>query len=306
MSRIAFPYPTLFPYVPGEGSWEATIDGTPRMFKDGSGSWDYDSQLDVVCRLPWAPKELFEKAGLEDLLEGARLAVVIATGASEGIGRRFIATDISIQESEQIEDEGTATISFSVDSVRICNRLKVSLFIYSSGGNIGGIAILNGSVLYREDTTLQLEGDLASFPIRSLDFASSNLGDGFWLVDCEAESLEDPLISSVTLLLNTSRPDFIEQLQNESPNTGSLRWAVRADVMATVLTWLLNNEEFGFDLTIQCPEGSIGAAATAWLRGLGMEGQSDIQRIRDTMVREPGQFRQRCQSVCAPTEEVGS
>ena len=303
MSRIAYPYPTLFPHVPAEGIWEAFIDGTPRLFRDGSGSWDYDSQLDVVCRLPWVPDELFEKAGVSNLLAGARVAVVLATGTSEGTGRRFTVADMPVLDSAQPENDGKATIRFSVDSACLCNRLRASLFIYSSDGEIGGIRILSGSVLYREDTTLQLEGDLASFPIRSLDFSSSNLGDGLWLVDCQAENPDDPFISSVTLLLNSARPQFIEQLQSDSHVSVDLRWAVRADVMASVLAWLLQNEEIGFDMAIKWPEGSLGNVSAAWLRGMGIEGQSDIQRTRDEIKREPGLFRQRCQSACTPSQE---
>ena len=84
MSRVAFPYPTLFPHIPQQGSWEATIDGNPRFFKEGSGSWDYDSGLEVICRLPWTPGRLFEQAELSQLLAGARLAVVVSTGSTSG------------------------------------------------------------------------------------------------------------------------------------------------------------------------------------------------------------------------------
>ena len=59
MSSIAFPYPTLFPHVRQQGIWEASIDGNQRLFREGSGSWDYDCQLEITCRLPWKPVTLF-------------------------------------------------------------------------------------------------------------------------------------------------------------------------------------------------------------------------------------------------------
>jgi len=305
MSRIAYPYPTLFPHIRAEGIWEATIDDRLRLFRDGSGSWDYDSIVSVECRLPWTPPQLFREAGLEELLPGARLTVLLSTGTTPGTGVRFIATDIAVSAIEATVDdrsEQSSVIRFSVESPFLCHQLRAVLFIHSAGGEVAGIRILQGSVLYREEATLQLEGELASFPIRSLDFSVSGLGDGLWLVDCSADSPGDPLISCVTLLLNSERQAFIDQLQNEPLDTGTLRWAVRADVMASVLSSLLGNEYLDFDLMTAWPDGSLGAVATGWLRSMGIEGQTEIRRIADEIRREPGRFRQRCQSACAPVE----
>ena len=303
MSRIAFPYPTLFPHVRQQGAWEASIDGNQRLFREGSGSWDYDSELEIVCRLPWTPGTLFEQSELVPLLDGARLAVVVSTGSSEGTGRRFVATDLAVRDCiDDDKGEGTA-LRISLDSACLCNRIKVCLYIYSSGGEIGGIKLLSGSILYREEASLQLEGDLGSFPIRSLDFSSHNLGDGLWLVDCQADSPEDPLISSVTLLLNSSRQAFIEQLQSESEQTGILRWVIRADVVATALSWLLLNEELSFDVNQEWPDGSLGAIAIGWLRSIDVESQAGLQQLTEQIRREPGRFRQRCQAACVISSE---
>ena len=303
MSRIAFPYPTLFPHVRQQGSWEASIDGNQRLFKDGSGSWDYDSQLNITCRLPWTPVTLFEQAELGPLLDGARLAVVVSTGSSEGTGRRFVATDLPVRDCSVDDDGEGTTLRISLESACLCNRIKTCLYIYSSGGEIGGINLLSGSILYREEASLQLEGDLGSFPVRSLGFNSHNLGDGLWLVRCEAESPEDPLIASITLLLNSDQPSFIEQLQSESEDTGLLRWAVRADLVATALDWLLLSEEVSFDVNQEWPDGSVGSTAIEWLRSLGVESQSALQQLTEEMKREPGRFRQRCQAACVLSVE---
>lgn len=303
MSRIAFPYPTLFPYVRQQGSWEACIDSNLRLFREGSGSWDYDCQLEIACRLPWSPVTLFEEADLGPLLDGARLAVVVSTGSSEGTGRRFVASDLPVRDCPH-DAEGDGTIlRISLDSTSLCSRIKACLYIYSSGGEIAGINLLTGSILYMEEATLQLEGDLGSFPIRSIGFSAHSLGEGLWLVDCHADNPEDPLISSVELLLNTERPEFIEQLQKEPEQTGVLRWAIRSDVMASALSWMLLNEDLDFDVAREWPDGSLGASAIGWLSSLGVDSQSGLLRLIEEMKREPGRFRQRCQSVCAMTAE---
>lgn len=304
MSRIAFPYPTLFPHVRQQGIWEAYIDSNLRLFREGSGSWDYDCQLEIACRLPWTPVMLFEQADLGPLLDGARLAVVVSTGSSEGTGRRFVASDLPVRDCSPDTDGDGTTLRISLDSACLCNRIKASLYIYSSGGEIAGINLLSGSILYREEATLQLEGDLGSFPIRSIGFSSHSLGEGLWLVDCHAENPEDPLISSVELLLNSDRPEFIEQLQREAEQTGVLRWAIRSDVMASALSWLLLNEDLSFDVIREWPDGSLGAVAIGWLTSLGVDSQTALLRLIEEMRREPGRFRQRCQSVCAMSVEA--
>lgn len=304
MSRVAYPYPTLFPHVQSQGAWSATIDDRIRLFRDGSGSWDYDSELSISCTLPWRPERIFEAAGLSELFGSARLAVVLGTGIADGTGRRHVAHDIPVSDLAASEGGNGATLRLSVDSAGLCSRLKARLIIYSPGGTVGGLEIRSGSVLYEEDATLALEGDLASFPIRAFSFSASGLGDGLWLVECSAESPEDPLLSTVSLQLNTDRQDFIDQLRAEHPDTGLLRWTLRADVMASVLSTLLLSDEIGFDASSAYADGSLGSVACGWLSSLGLEGSSSIRRIREEIRREPGRFRQRCQAASAPSESA--
>lgn len=298
MSRIAFPYPTLFPLVRNPGQWEAFIDGKSRDFRDGSGSWDYQTELEITCRLGWQPEALFEQAGLAPLLDGARAALVLSTGSTLQTGRRFVALDHTVREIPT----DPAELRHTLTSAHLCSRLNATLLIYSGGGTIGGLQVRRGSILYREDAVLPLEGDLASFPIRSISFSESRLGDGLWLVDFSADSPGDPLLSSVTLLLNSDRADFIRRLQADEDDL--LRWIIRADVMASVLSSCLLIEELGYDPLDDYPEGSLGGVVGSWLRALGIEGITATQRLREEARREPGILRQRCQAISATGREV--
>ena len=67
--------------------------------------------------------------------------------------------------------------------------------------------------------------------------------------------------------------------------------------MATVLSWLLLNEEFGFNLDQEWPDGSVGAIATGWLMSMGVQGCSALQQLTEQIRREPHRFRQRCQAA---------
>lgn len=298
MSKIAFPYPTLFPLVRKPGQWKALIDGMVRDFRDGSGSWDYQTDLEISCHLGWQPEALFEQAGLSALFDGARVAMVLSTGSTLQTGRRFTALDHPVREISTDPVE----LRHILTSAHLCNRLNATLLIYSNGGNLDGLQVRRGSILYREDAVLPLEGDLASFPVRSISFSESLLGDGLWLVDFSADSPTDPLLSSVTLLLNSDRAEFIQRLQSDEDDI--LRWIIRADVMASVLSTCLIIEELGYDPSDDYPDGSLGAVVGTWLKGFGIEGFAAIQRLREEARREPGCLRQRCQAISATGREV--
>lgn len=297
MSRTAFPYPTLFPLVRQPGHWQALIDGTLRDFRDGSGSWDYQSELQITCRLGWQPQELFTEAGLAPLFEGARVALIVSTGSTLQTGRRFVALDQPVRDIPS----DPAELRYSLTSAHLCSRINATLLIYSGGGCIAGLQVRLGSVLYREDAVLSLEGDLASFPVRAISFSESSLGDGLWLVAFSAESPADPLLSSVTLLLNSDRTEFIQRLNAEED--GLLRWIIRADVMASVLSSCLLVDELGYDPQEEYPEASLGSVVSAWLRSLGVEGTPATQALREQASKEPGVLRQRCQAISAEGTE---
>jgi hypothetical protein len=298
MSRIAYPYPTLFPLIRTPGDWNAIIDGESRQFSDGSGSWDYQSEVELVCRLGWQPESVFEQAGLTSLLTSSRIAILLSTGSSLQTGRRYVALDHPIAEITG----DPAEIRLMISSSQLCSKVTATLLIYSGGGTVGGMQIRSGSILYREEAALTLEGDLASFPLRTISFSDSRLGDGLWLVDFSAESPTDPLLSSVTLLLNSDQLEFIHRLQREED--GLLCWIVQADVMANVLTSTLLSEDLSHDIQETYPEGSLGGIVNTWLRGLKVEVSMDLQRIREEARREPGRFRQRCQSISRIMKEV--
>jgi hypothetical protein len=298
MSRIAFPYPTLFPLIRTPGVWNAIIDGESRQFREGSGSWDYQSDVELVCRLGWQPEAVFEQAGLTSLYASCRIAILLSTGSSLQTGRRYVALDHPI--TEILSDP--AEIRLIISSPQLSSKVTATLLVYSGGGTVGGMQIRSGSILYREEAALPLEGDLASFPLRTISFSESRLGDGLWLVDFSAESPFEPLLSSVAILLNSDQSEFIRRLLSEED--GLLRWIVQADVMASVLTSTLLSEDLGHDIQETYPEGSLGGMVNSWLRGLRVEGRTALQSLREEARREPGRLRQRCQSICAVMREV--
>ncbi|TGH27847.1 MAG: hypothetical protein ERJ68_00440 [Aphanocapsa feldmannii 277cI] len=294
MSRLGFPYPTLFPVVNGPARWEAVIGEETRAFRDGCGSWDYQSELEIRARLDWQPEQAFQRGGLSKLWENSRLAILLSSGSNLQQGRRFVAIDRPITEISGDPVE----IRFRISSASLCSRLVAVLLIYSMGGLVAGIPIRRGSVLYKEQAVLSLEGDLAAFPVRSISFSHSHLPDGFWLVDVSpTENLFDPILSSVTLLLNSDRPDIVSRVLTKGEADGFLRWILRADLMACVLSTVLLRQDLGYDRLESYPDGSMGHLTSSMLQGLGIGSEAELSRLQEEARVEPGRFRQRCQAV---------
>ena len=89
MKNIAFPYPTLFPFIAKESKWQSLINlEPPREFKYGSGNWDYDSSLEISCQLNCDIKDVYSEANLLSIIESSKLAFVLSSGQSEQTGKR--------------------------------------------------------------------------------------------------------------------------------------------------------------------------------------------------------------------------
>ena len=89
MKNIAFPYPTLFPFIAKESKWQSLINlESPRDFKYGSGNWDYDSSLEITCQLSWDINNVYSEANLLSIIDHSKIAFVLSSGQSEQTGKR--------------------------------------------------------------------------------------------------------------------------------------------------------------------------------------------------------------------------
>ena len=97
MTRIAYPYPTLFPSIQKPCQWSATVDdGDERGFQNGVGTWDYNSKLKLIINKSWDIENTFKESGLSTIINSSRLAIVVSTGSSDQTGIRYKAFDNSL------------------------------------------------------------------------------------------------------------------------------------------------------------------------------------------------------------------
>ncbi len=297
MKNIAFPYPTLFPFITKESKWQSLINlESPREFKYGSGNWDYDSSLEITCQLSWDIKNVYSEANLLSIIDNSKLAFVLSSGQSEQTGKREKLAEYKLSEIKNIEEPFRIKIPSKLQS----SKLKIRLIIYTDEVEINNFKIKSGSVLYMEESTLQLEGDLANFSIRRTDFSKSGFGEALWYVEFQADNLNETFTTTTTLYLNNQNQEFEKQLQNDI----FLQHLIKSDVITIVLSSiLLTEDDYQFDLSAEYLDDSLGAIISDWLSSLNVKKESDLKNIRNQIINEQGVFRRRCQSLASSREE---
>ena len=297
MKNIAFPYPTLFPFIAKESKWQSLINlESPRDFKYGSGNWDYDSSLEISCQLSWDINNVYSEANLLSIIDHSKIAFVLSSGQSEQTGKREKLAEYKVSEIRHNDEPFKMKIPSKLQS----SKLKIRLVIYTDEVEINNFKIKNGSVLYMEEASLQLEGDLANFSIRRTDFSKSGFGNALWYVEFQADSLNETFTTTTTLYLNNQNQDFEKQLQNDI----FLQHLIKTDVITTVLSSiLLSEDDYQFDLSAEYPDDSLGKIISDWLSSINVRKDSDLKNLSNQIINEQGIFRRRCQNLASSKEE---
>ena len=138
MKNIAFPYPTLFPFIAKESKWQSLINlEPPREFKYGSGNWDYDSSLEISCQLNWDIKNVYSEANLLSIIESSKLAFVLSSGQSEQTGKRSKLAEYKLSELADKKDPFLIKLPSKLQS----SKLKIKLLVYTDEVEINNFKI---------------------------------------------------------------------------------------------------------------------------------------------------------------------
>ena len=138
MKNIAFPYPTLFPFIAKESKWQSLINlEPPREFKYGSGNWDYDSSLEISCQLNWDIKNVYSEANLLSIIESSKLAFVLSSGQSEQTGKRAKLAEYKLSEIADKKEPFLIKVPSKLQS----SKLKIKLLIYTDEVEINNFKI---------------------------------------------------------------------------------------------------------------------------------------------------------------------
>ncbi len=296
-SDIVFPFRTLVDSSPGVvmGKWYSIGQkGTENSFIDpikGIEGWSYNSPVTFVREFEVECQTVKEQLDLRD--SEAKFSILVL-GEIGDIGNRRVVKKVEIPDVDCFDH----SIEITLDSRLICQYVKLitSLVLSCDLEDVPAWSpSQSGSRLWEDQITIPLEGSKGRFPIRDVDFTEdfriSDAAD--WHLDWNPRLTHYSFNSAVTLLINSSKPDFIQRLQDEDEIVGR---TLMSDVVYEISTCLLMSGDF-VDPVEPFPEGSLGQVVSTWFE-LAFPGASLVE-IRQQYKLKPNMVSTAIRSVGA-------
>jgi hypothetical protein len=287
----AFPYLQPPPDVITAGSWSRTVvDGADELPSE-MPEWDYDTVLELRRPVRIDGLRARRASGLGEDAE-LDLAVVWTATSSALRGRAW---RVSVPEQDGYEVD----IAFRLPGAELGGRLdlRTSLTLRSSGGKASVAAPSRpGSVLWRDRSSVILQGDAVLFPLAVHDFHDLAYPTGAaWHLEL-GHDLDAAALGSILLLANSRREAVTQALAaagNPSDADRRVLSTIRSEVLRALVERAIVDEEF--DPDVDYPVGSVGALLAAVLRATFPE--TDLQSLRRQRAHEPILFTTRIQAA---------
>lgn len=127
-----------------------------------------------------------------------------------------------------------------------------------------------GSILWREEKMIILEGLASRFPIELIDFVESSWlpEHASWFLDWDDSDLEQMALRSMRLFLNARNARVRRAAAESLPTDEPIREIIQFDVGRTMIIGALENEAFAQDPDHSYADGSVGSYARRLIRTL--------------------------------------
>jgi len=238
--------------------------------------WSYDSPLSLGRVISVDGPTLLEELDLAGT--SASIELIHSLHVSN-MGQR----ELLFREELDLGGVHKSQMLKAVDSSRLCERIRLvtSIILKDTLGAAPRCAASSaGSILWQDETMLQLEGEGSRFPMRDLPFSSLYKlpNNASWHLEWRPALLHYSFNSAVTLLLNSERNEFFEKIQSGDQLVIE---QVMSSITGEICARLLRDDDFIEEET-DYPEGSLGAVARSWLM-YGFPGMSlaEIRREYD-------------------------
>jgi hypothetical protein len=127
-----------------------------------------------------------------------------------------------------------------------------------------------GSILWREEKMIILEGLGSRFPIELIDFAESSWlpENASWFLDWDDSDLEQMALRSMRLFLNARNVRVRRAVAESLSIDEAIREIIQFDVGRTMIIGALENEMFAQNPDYSYVDGSVGSYARRLIRTL--------------------------------------
>lgn len=286
MKHVAFPFLTLDDEHVESSAWcLLEEDGTMSGLEEYLAGWDYARDLRISRRVGLADGVVGSVLGLANESPDLELIVRLGTGPGTMQRRSWTIERALLRSGSQL------LVDHVVSGSNLSQRLRLETSIVlprKTAGTSRFAPWREGSLLWRDEIDVRLEGNSSRFPMEIVSFAERFAGRSesrsLWHLHWKPGHLHRDFGGTVRLFLNHDREDFIERFVGSDPMTLQ---TTLADVITQVLEHALRDEDLEEILFESEPTSVAGHIAT-WLE-LAFPGQ-DPASIRNLLRNSPGHF----------------
>lgn len=293
MKHVAFPFLTIDDQMVDATAWSLLDEaGNAQAMGEYLTGWDYARDLRISRMIGLSGELEEERLGL---LQGkAHFSVIVRLGTGPGSLPRRCWT--IARQDVRLGDR--IIIDQHVPGRQLSQRLRLETTIILAGaeGRTSRFAPWRpGSVLWRDEHDLMLEGNSPRFPMEIVSFRERFAGrpeaGALWHLHWRPGNLHRDFGGSVRLFLNNDRQDFIERFTGSDPQTLQ---CTLTDVITQVLSRALHDEDLE-DALAECEETSVAGHVAAWF-DIAFPGEN-LSAIRNLHLVSPGHFHAAIQSM---------
>lgn len=285
MAAVAvFPHRTAAPESVTPGSWMRCLpNGTREEVSAHIRNWDPGTVLSLARPVRVDVPRVFEQCSLNS---DAKIAV-----ACQWYSRRTSLRGMGQQSplnGSPDEVEISLEIPAGVSGGTLVLRTLLLLVGESPTRAKPFAAFQKGAILWQERVDIALEGTGARFPIEVWKFGGLIPADAGWMLDWRPASPEAFFMGSVRLLVNQAHKSVVDAATAPTPDTTQkhIRSAIYADVARSLISGMLQNEEFVAEATFE--KGSVGQVVGD-LVSMAFPGEDRVI-VKKRLEREPDAF----------------
>lgn len=187
----------------------------------------------------------------------------------QSAGTKLRGCSSSLDVSHQVAD-GVYRLRGHVASTSLAEKVSFAvklLFIAPGSTRHRLIPKWRGSVLWESaEHTVQLEGEGPRFPTEVIDFSTTSFPqDAGWYLDWDPHELDQSLLGTARLYINSQHQQIAVAVTNPQPDTAGVREAIRLDITQTLIRGVLANADFVSNPD-QYARDTVGAWARATIR----------------------------------------
>ncbi len=292
MSRaLITPYRTPSPDTVNANAWHVEGRRVESSLVDWTPGTPVVLQRQIMVDVP----EVLKACGLPDTAKVALVAVAVCAATTLRVASKPMILGIQHQPSYK------SMVELELPGHELASSIKVHTYLVSYGRNPSSPIVpwRSGFVLWEDDIGIRLEGKGARFPMEVRDFKKQDRinwpARAMWKLDWDPDDLDEPMMGSLRLFLNTSHPAIKKMLEESDKESGQyIMKMVHYEVGRLMVTTALRSGEFIENIE-EYEDNTVGHMLRLLIKSMARAGDS-VENMSQRLRNNPVQFEAEIQS----------